>query len=76
MPAHFPPYVGSPLYRTLSRKRVAGMLRNCRRAAGLIQLELTDRSMQVANHGLYLDAARTIATVRRGGRAKNGRNNE
>ncbi len=54
VPAHFPPYVGSPLYRTLSRKRVAGMLRNCRRAARIIQSELADRSMEVSNHGLYL----------------------
>jgi hypothetical protein len=55
LPAHFPPYVGLPAYRELTRRRQAAILRNSRQARRYFRPTLPD-SMDDAcfAHGLYL----------------------
>jgi hypothetical protein len=63
LPAHFPPYVGAPAYRSLTNKRVAVMLRNNRRATRYFSAALTGPSAKFHfAHGLYvtLASARTL----------------
>jgi hypothetical protein len=63
LPAHFPPYVGAPAYRSLTNKRVAAMLRNNRRARRHFSAALAGSSAEFHfAHGLYvtLASARTL----------------
>jgi len=63
LPAHFPPYVGTPAYRSLTNKRVAAMLRNNRRARRHFSAALAGSSAEFHfAHGLYvtLSSARTL----------------
>ncbi|TKV74160.1 hypothetical protein FDV58_33745 [Bradyrhizobium elkanii] len=55
LPAHFPPYVGSPDYRSLTARRVAAILRNGRRTARTFQEALGDLTAELDfAHGLYV----------------------
>jgi hypothetical protein len=55
LPDHFPPYVGSDAYWTLTNRRLAAMLRNGRRAGRLFSRELGPLCAQSHfAHGLYL----------------------
>lgn len=55
VPAHFPPFIGLPAYRSLTRRRHAAILRNSRRAAASLRSLLAGRLAQLAFvHGLYL----------------------
>lgn len=55
LPAHFPPYVGSEAYWTLTKQRVAAILRNGRHAARLFARELSSLSAELHfSHGLYV----------------------
>jgi hypothetical protein len=63
LPAHFPPYVGAPAYRTLTDKRVAVMLRNNRRTTRHFSAALAGLYAELHFvHGLYvtLAPARTL----------------
>ncbi|WBL82336.1 hypothetical protein I3J27_18570 [Bradyrhizobium xenonodulans] len=55
LPAHFPPYVGSEAYWTLTKQRVAAILRNGRHAARLFARELPSLAAELHfTHGLYV----------------------
>ena len=55
LPAHFPPFVGSPTYWALTRKRVAAILRNGRHTARYFASELPALSAELHfAHGLYV----------------------
>src|ERR1041385_2287492 len=55
LPAHFPPYVGTKVYRTLTDKRVAAILRNTRRTARYFAAALSGSSPELHfAHGLYV----------------------
>lgn len=55
LPAHFPPFVGSPAYWALTRKRVAAILRNGRHTARYFASELPALSNELHfAHGLYV----------------------
>lgn len=55
LPAHFPPYVGSEAYWTLTKQRVAAILRNGRHTARLFARELPSLAAQLHfSHGLYV----------------------
>jgi hypothetical protein len=55
LPAHFPPYVGSDAYWTLTKKRVAAILHNGRQTARLFGRALPSQSAQLHfTHGLYV----------------------
>jgi hypothetical protein len=55
LPAHFPPYVGTPLYRELTNKRIAAMLRNSRRASRYFATALSGLTAELHFvHGLYV----------------------
>jgi hypothetical protein len=55
LPAHFPPYAGGKSYRTLTRVRIAAILRNGRLAAQLLARELPRLSAELHFvHGLYV----------------------
>ncbi|MGY2843741.1 hypothetical protein ACVIWU_006383 [Bradyrhizobium sp. USDA 4509] len=55
LPAHFPPYVGSPEYRSLTTRRVAAIIRNSRRTAHFFRQALGDLVRQTNfAHGLYV----------------------
>ena len=63
LPAHFPPYVGSPAYRSLTNKRVAAMLVNSRRMTHYFSAKLVGLAAERHfAHGLYvtLASARTL----------------
>ena len=63
LPAHFPPYVGTRRYRTLTNKRVAAILRNSRRASRHFARTLHGLTAELNfAHGLYvtLDSARPL----------------
>lgn len=49
LPAHFPPYVGTRLYRELTNKRIAAILRNSRRAG-------------LSRTGIGMKAGQTVST--------------
>ena len=58
LPAHFPPYVGTKAYRTLTDKRVAAILRNSRRTARYFASALPGSSAELHFvHGLYVTLA-------------------
>jgi hypothetical protein len=55
LPAHFPPYIGTPLYRELTNKRIAAMLRNSRRASRHFATALSGLTAELHFvHGLYV----------------------
>lgn len=55
LPAHFPPFVGSPAYFALTKRRVAAILRNSRRMARYLAATLPARSAELHfTHGLYV----------------------
>ncbi|MEH2522657.1 hypothetical protein V1288_000566 [Bradyrhizobium sp. AZCC 2176] len=55
LPAHFPPYIGTPLYRELTNKRIAAMLRNSRRASRHFANALSGLTAELHFvHGLYV----------------------
>lgn len=55
LPAHFPPYVGSEAYWTLTKRRVAAILRNGRHATRLFARELASLSAELHfTHSLYV----------------------
>jgi hypothetical protein len=63
LPAHFPPFVGAPAYRSLTNRRVAAILRNNRRAMRHFSAALASSSAEFHfAHGLYvtLTSARTL----------------
>ncbi len=58
VPAHFPPYMGTPAYRELSRRRMAAVLRNSRRSQRYLASALADFAAQPhLAQGLYLPLA-------------------
>jgi hypothetical protein len=57
LPAHFPPYVGSEMYRVLTDYRVASILRNSRRTSRYFADVLGATSHSRFAHGLYLTLA-------------------
>jgi hypothetical protein len=58
LPAHFPPFVGGKRYRALTNRRIAGILRNSRRAARHFALTLSGSAAELHFvHGLYLTLA-------------------
>src|SRR3954447_676 len=58
LPAHFPPYVGTKAYRTLTDRRVAAILRNSRRTAHYFASALSGSSAELHfAHGLYVTLA-------------------
>lgn len=77
LPAHFPPYVGSEAYWTLTKQRVAAILRNGRHTARLFARELPSLAAQLHfSHGLYvtLRASRPLdeASARQAAEAMSG----
>ncbi|KRQ96787.1 hypothetical protein [Bradyrhizobium valentinum] len=55
LPAHFPPYIGTPSYRELTNKRIAAMLRNSRRASRYFATALSGLTAELHfAHGLYV----------------------
>jgi hypothetical protein len=55
LPAHFPPYVGKPAYRELTRKRMAAVLRNCRHSSQYFASALPGLTAELRfAHGLYV----------------------
>jgi hypothetical protein len=66
LPAHFPPYVGSPAYRSLTNKRVAAMLVNSRWMTRYFSAKLAGLAAECHfTHGLYvtLAPARTLDEI-------------
>jgi hypothetical protein len=60
LPAHFPPYVGTPAYRSLTNRRVAAMLRNNRRTTRYFSAALPGSYAEFHfAHGLYVTLAPT-----------------
>jgi hypothetical protein len=58
IPAHFPPFVGTDTYRTLTAKRIAAILRNSRRTAHRFAGTLACDAVELRfPHGLYLTIA-------------------
>jgi hypothetical protein len=58
LPAHFPPYVGAPAYRSLTHKRIAAMLRNNRRTTRDFSTALAGLCAELHfAHGLYVTLA-------------------
>jgi hypothetical protein len=55
LPAHFPPYVSAPIYRNLTNKRMAAILRNSRRSSRYFAstLPMLTEELRFA-HGLYV----------------------
>ncbi|HET7889199.1 MAG TPA: hypothetical protein VFL62_23465, partial [Bradyrhizobium sp.] len=73
IPAHFPPYVGTRAYRRLTNRRMAAILRNCRRASRYCAASLSGLTAELHfTHNLYITlksarpldeaAARAIST--------------
>jgi hypothetical protein len=54
LPAHFPPYVGSGMYRALTDRRIASILRNTRRTSRYFADVLGSASHAHFAHALYL----------------------
>lgn len=64
LPAHFPPYVGTPSYRKLTNKRTSAILRNTRRASQYFSHALPNLTAELRfAHGLYitLKSAKTLS---------------
>jgi hypothetical protein len=55
LPAHFPPYIGAPLYRELTNKRIAAILRNSRRVSRYFATALSGLTAELHFvHRLYV----------------------
>jgi len=55
VPAHFPPYIGTPAYRELTNRRMAAILRNSRRASRYFRSALPGLTAELRfAHGLYV----------------------
>jgi hypothetical protein len=55
LPAHFPPYIGTGPYRSLTNRRVAAILRNSRRTARYFGSALNGLTAELHfTHGLYV----------------------
>jgi hypothetical protein len=54
IPAHFPPFVGSENYDSLSAQRIATIARNCRRLARALAARLDGPAVTTFAHGLYI----------------------
>ncbi len=54
LPAHFPPFAGNAVYRTLTDRRIASILRNGRRAIGYFTKMRAGSAALNFAHGLYL----------------------
>jgi hypothetical protein len=55
LPAHFPPYIGTGVYRSLTNRRVAAILRNSRRASRYFDSALKGLTAELHfTHGLYI----------------------
>ena len=55
LPAHFPPYIGTPSYRELTNKRIAAILRNGRHASRYLATALPGLAAELHYvHGLYV----------------------
>lgn len=55
LPDHFPPYVGNPTYRSLTRWRVASILNNGRRSSRYFRTALNGSEAELQFvHGLYV----------------------
>jgi hypothetical protein len=55
LPDHFPPYVGNPPYRSLTRRRVASILNNSRRSSRYFRTALNGSEAELQFvHGLYV----------------------
>jgi hypothetical protein len=60
LPAHFPPYIGTASYRSLTNRRVAAALRNGRRAARYFASKLGGLTTELHfAHGLYVTLGST-----------------
>ena len=59
LPAHFPPYIGTSNYRALTKKRVAIILRNNRRAVEYFSSALPGLTVEHFAHGLYVKLGTT-----------------
>ena len=58
LPAHFPPFVGTPAYRALTMRRTAAILRNSRRASRHFVAALAGLTAELNYvHGLYVTLA-------------------
>jgi hypothetical protein len=53
LPAHFPPYVGAPAYRSLTNKRVSAMLRNNQRTTRYFSTALAGLYAELISHTVY-----------------------
>ena len=60
LPAHFPPFIGAPAYRSLTNRRMAAILQNGRRATRYFRSALKSliRELHFA-HGLYVTLSST-----------------
>ncbi|MFK4507667.1 hypothetical protein [Bradyrhizobium daqingense] len=55
LPAHFPPYVGTPAYWSLTRRRIAAILHNGRRTSRYFAATLAPLAAELHfTHGLYV----------------------
>jgi hypothetical protein len=63
LPAHFPPFVGTPSYRELTNKRMGAILRNTRRASRFFATAPGLAAQLRFAHGLYvtLKSAETLS---------------
>lgn len=62
LPGHFPPYVGAPVYRSLTSRRIAAMQRNNRRTTRYFSAALSGSYAELHfAHGLYVTLAPATA---------------
>jgi hypothetical protein len=54
LPAHFPPYIGTSSYSVLTKKRMAVILRNYRRALDFLKSIPKGPTVEHFSHGLYI----------------------
>jgi hypothetical protein len=60
LPAHFPPYIGTASYRSLTNRRVAAILRNGRRTSRYFRSALAGLTSELHfAHGLYVTLCST-----------------
>jgi hypothetical protein len=58
LPAHFPPYIGTSSYSVLTKKRMAAILRNYRRALEFFKSIPRGQTVELFPHGLYIKLGR------------------